>query len=247
MGRARLIGLTYSPWTERARWALDHHGVTYTYQEHVPLLGEPLLRWQARGAGEVRATVPLLRADGQAIGDSLKIMQWADARGDGSLRAAEPEVAAWAARVEPALSRGRQRITHRTLASPAVLREAAATAMPDALAGVASPVAAAGARFIAKKYGFDPDAPEPELTPMIEVMEAIRAALDGGEHVVGDALTAADLLAASAVQMIQPVGDAWVRLAPATRGAWTVPELAARFEDVVAWRDRLYAAHRARR
>ena len=43
-----LYGLSLSPWTERARWALDHHGVAYDYHEHVPMLGEVLLRMKAR-------------------------------------------------------------------------------------------------------------------------------------------------------------------------------------------------------
>ena len=43
-----LYGLTQSAWTEKARWALEHHGIAYRYHEHVPVLGEVLLRLKAR-------------------------------------------------------------------------------------------------------------------------------------------------------------------------------------------------------
>src|SRR5262245_44456729 len=42
--RRALLGAFYSPWTERARWALDHHGIAYRFEEHVPVVGELALR-----------------------------------------------------------------------------------------------------------------------------------------------------------------------------------------------------------
>jgi hypothetical protein len=41
--------------------------------------------------------------------------------------------------------------------------------------------------------------------------------------------------------------DAPRALGPATRDAWSTPELPSRHADLVEWRDRLYATHRARR
>ena len=42
--RGELIGIGYSPWTEKARWALDHHGIDYRYSEHLILFGMLPLR-----------------------------------------------------------------------------------------------------------------------------------------------------------------------------------------------------------
>ena len=39
-----LVGLAYSPWTQKARWALTHHGVPHDFESYVPTLGEPKLR-----------------------------------------------------------------------------------------------------------------------------------------------------------------------------------------------------------
>src|SRR5580658_7746154 len=40
----KLVSLHVSPWSERAKWALDHHRLAYTVVEHVPIAGERRLR-----------------------------------------------------------------------------------------------------------------------------------------------------------------------------------------------------------
>jgi glutathione S-transferase len=78
-----LVGEYFSPWTEKARWALDHHRLEYRYREHVPLLGEALLRVRAdRLTG--RVSVPLLITDTGPILDSFAIAQHADRIGRGA-------------------------------------------------------------------------------------------------------------------------------------------------------------------
>jgi glutathione S-transferase len=54
-----LLALPFSPWSEKARWALDARGVPYDYRRYQPILGEPALRAKLRRArGPV--TVPVL-------------------------------------------------------------------------------------------------------------------------------------------------------------------------------------------
>lgn len=69
---ATLIGLSYSPWTRKARWALDHHGLSYTFVEHLPMLGEPLLRWKLR-RWRAPVTVPAFIDKGARLMDSCTI------------------------------------------------------------------------------------------------------------------------------------------------------------------------------
>jgi glutathione S-transferase len=75
-----LIGLAYSPWTEKARWALDYCRVPYRYQEHVILLGMPAL--VLKSWGEKERTVPMLRVSTSSgrriLMDSFEIAKWAD-------------------------------------------------------------------------------------------------------------------------------------------------------------------------
>lgn len=65
-----LVLLPYSPWSERASWALDHHDLVYRRVDHVPVIGERRLRrWVGRREGP--ATVPVL-----IEGDTVLTQSW---------------------------------------------------------------------------------------------------------------------------------------------------------------------------
>ena len=68
-----LYGIAYSPWTMKARWALDHHKIPYRYREHLILFGMPELRWRLKKPfGDI--TVPLLvNGGGNSVMDSFEI------------------------------------------------------------------------------------------------------------------------------------------------------------------------------
>ena len=74
MASLTLIELYPSPWSERARWALEWKRVPYARREYQPLAGEEELR-RATGI----ATVPVLLADGEVIGDSDAALDWLEA------------------------------------------------------------------------------------------------------------------------------------------------------------------------
>jgi len=248
MSDITLYGVGYSPWTERARWALDHHRIAYRYREHIPMVGEPLLRLRARGAAGAKPTVPLLVHQGGAIGDSLGIMRYADACGRGpSLRSDSAGAAAWAERIEQGLGAGRARLTAAILADPEALRESMLPVSPAPLAGMLRPVAAQGARFIAKKYGADLAQVDAHVEAQRRVCLALRDALGGRQHLEADALCASDLLAATFLQMVEPVQHPRIVLLPALRRAWTAAPLVDEFADLLAWRDGLYATARGTR
>src|SRR5690606_1635100 len=94
------------------------------------------------------------------------------------------------------------------------------------LGRVASALAGQGARFILWKYA---GATPPEtLEAMGRGLNELRAML-GGRRYLLDSFSYADIAAAVALQPIQPVADRFLRLGPATREAWTEPELADEF------------------
>jgi glutathione S-transferase len=246
MKRVELTGLAYSPWTERARWALDHHRIDYRYAEHVPLLGEPVLRWKARRAGlSGRTTVPLLRGENTALMDSMDIIRWADVQGSGeSLRADSQTVADWLPAIEDGLSAVRARVTAGVLADRAAQVASAKAAVPDLLAGVFAPVAVQGARFIARKHRVDLDDREAHRSTCRSLAERMRKQIGGRTFADGERIGALDLLFCSFLQGIGPVGAPWMPLDPAIERVWTDAPLAEEFGDLLAWRDRLYSAHR---
>jgi len=67
-----LVGEAYSPFSEKARWALDHHRIPYAYREHYPLIGELSLRLRARRL-KGRVSTPLLLAPEGPVLDSFAI------------------------------------------------------------------------------------------------------------------------------------------------------------------------------
>ena len=230
-----LYGMHYSPWSQRARWALEHHHIDYHYREHTPLLGEFALRRRGRAGGiQGRISVPMLVLPEEVLSDSWDIICHADRVGTGaSLQTDKSEVSSWASRLEPAYDAARRRVTRRTLESKSALTEAAAGAVPRWLAGPSSPIAAIGARFIGRKYRFDPKSACNQET-LVGGLEAIREALGEGPFIY-ETFSAADIIAASLVTAVQP--HAAASLGPATRAVWTDEELLERFSDLVTWRD----------
>lgn len=242
----KLVLLPYSPWSEKARFALDHHGVPYALEVHAPVTGELGLRLRL-GRPFAKATVPVLFDDREAFTDSLAIAEQAERVGRGSALfpdAHRAEIMAWNAASERALASGRKRVFQRTLADTNALEQNLVGVVPGPLRSSARPIAANAVRYMQAKYSvgsIDANVIETEL-------ENLRAALaDGRRYLVGGTFTYADIAMAVVLQMVEPVADAHLRIAAHVRRTFRDPELAARFPDLIEWRDRIYDAHRKRR
>lgn len=245
MTRPTLHGLSYSPWTERARWALDHHGIPYRYRPHTPMLGEPLLRRAAKvGPGE-RATAPLF-IDAQGIHrDSIDIIVHADRIGTATkLVRDEAELRAMAAVAERGLHAMRARVTAGILASREALRESAMAAVPELFASAIAPVAAMGARFVARKYGAPLDREAANLAQVRETLRELAARIDTGHVPTKETLGAEHLIFATFLQGIRPVEVRHIPLRPALRRVWTTDALVEEAAPLLAWRDALYQSAR---
>ena len=142
----------------------------------------------------------------------------------------------WQARADAAMEAGRALTTRRIGDDPEALVEQ----LPPGLPAAFRPLATFGVGYFVRKYGLDARNPADDRARVADALRALRAALDGGEHVAGDAFTYADILAA----MVVPGPVPRARLGEASRRAWTDPALADEFSDLIAWRERLYAAHR---
>src|SRR5688572_658766 len=146
-----LYGLSESPWTERARWALDHHGITFRYREHVPLLGEIVLR---RKANTAKASVPLLVDGSDAVMGSFEIAQHAERMGRGAAlfpRDADAEIAHFSDLADRITRIGRAFRLKGLRASKEAQREALPSFVPDALRGIMAASGAVAAAFLARK------------------------------------------------------------------------------------------------
>jgi glutathione S-transferase len=238
-----LYGIPYSPWSEKARWALDHHGVPYAFHAHVPFLGEPLLRAKA-GRLRGRATVPLLVDEAGTTTESFEIARRAEAIGRGrTLFPADRlnEIRRFNESSDRIMDVGRGVVLRNLLRDPQAQREALPPFVPDVVRWALTPMTRVATRFIARKYGASPRSDDDRV--VTAALQGLRAALDGKAYLLSE-LTYADIAMAAAMQFVSPVSDEYIPLGPATRSCWSLPHIARDFADLVAWRDELYRRHR---
>lgn len=242
-----LIAISYSPWSEKARWALDHHGVRYDEVEYMPMLGEPALR-KRLGKWTGKISVPLLIKSDGPIQDSYKIAKYAEEIGSNPTSLFPPgmheKIAGWNEQSEMALEAGRALVSIHVLEDPAAQREAMPPMPKPLLGALKKPVAAMGVAFLRRKYGYG-KATDEHRRNLRQVLSNVRGVLgDGRPFLLGDEFSYADICAAVSIHCIKPVTDEFIKLGPATRKAWTDEELASEFETLLDWRDQLYESQR---
>ncbi|AKQ63821.1 hypothetical protein A176_000733 [Myxococcus hansupus] len=236
-----LVGEAFSPWTQKARWALAYCGVAFAYQEYIPTLSEPLLRWRMRQwSGAV--SVPVLLVGPQVVRGSWDIARYAAQRaGDERLGDFEA-VAPWNQLGEAALAEARTRVVRRVLADPEALDEASAAVLPRPLRRPLRFIARDAARRLDRKYRH-------LVVPgsLRQALERTRAGLlaAGGDHLLGR-FSYADVIMAVVLEAVAPAAQIEPPLGPATRRCWSDDALAGEFADLLQWRARLVAAHSAR-
>lgn len=244
-----LVHLPYSPWSERARWALDARAVAHRRRTYQPLFGEPELRLRLRRLrGPV--TVPLLITGDGVLGDSYDIARWADWQGTGaSLFPAgqEDQVRRWHEWSERALCAGRAISLSRIVGSEASLRELVPRPLRR-LGGGAVALARFGVARAQRKYGTTArpeQAWREEIAAALEELaQALGADPAAGPTTLLGAFSFADITAAQALISLVPPEDRYLRMGQETRRAFGDPALLARFPQLAAWRDALYARHR---
>lgn len=245
-----LIHLPFSPWSEKARWALELCGVQYASREYVPLFGElELRRLLQRWQGPV--TVPVLCDGDRVFSDSYSIACYAQQHGGKRTlfpKGQEARIAHYSELSEQGLAAGRALALARMLTSPAALREV----LPSPLrrAGVLSVAfGRAAIRRTYRKYEGHLSPAERHEQVLSEVLETLRADLasspsSGTPKTLLAELSYADVAMAQVVACLRPP-SLGLRLGRAMRSAFEHPRLAERYLDLVAWRDALYARYRS--
>lgn len=238
-----LYQIHYSPWSEKARWALEHHGLEYRRIDYQPMLGEPALRLRLR---QVRGpvTVPVLFDGDRVFSDSMDIARHAEAEGEGApLLAAEhlEEILRWNDTSQAALAVGRMQTTLRTAESMPAQVEVVKPLAPAGLEVAMRPLALTGIAYLKKKYGPMARDERPFEASLLALRSAIEAS--PSEYILGE-FSYADIAMAVVMQFVDPVDDRHLRLGAATRPCWRNPELAQRYPDLLQWRDEIYDRHR---
>lgn len=240
-----LEGMCYSPWTEKARWALDHHEIPYAYREHLILMGMPKLRWEMRRPfGDI--TVPaLLLGHGKWIMDSYNIAQWADEKGTESKLFSpdlDDEIIRWNELSEEACDAARGLVLIRLKTDKEAQKAALPAFVPENLKKALVTMSLIGGSYISQSFGSHHRSYDEHRERLrsfaIEVTENLK-----GEYLLGR-FSYADLAVAASLNAIRPVSEKYLRLPQPIRKLWTDNELASEFSGLLAWRDRIYLQHR---
>ncbi len=232
-----VIGESFSPWTKKARWALERCGVDYDYEEYVPTLSEPKLRWRLRQfTGSVSVPVAI---DGQVVQrGSWDIARYGAQVAGENLLGDWQQIAPWNDLSEDALAAGRTRVVRAIKDDQIALRESLPSFIPPGLRSSLTFVARDAVRRLDRKYAHlvRPDAIETAL-------EATRAQLQksNAQFLLGQ-FSYADIAMAAVLEVIQPIARVEPPLGPATSACWLDRELAEKYPDLIAWRDQLAAS-----
>ena len=249
MDKLELLHIPYSPWSEKARFALGVRNIAYVSRIYQPILGELPLRLRLQKLTG-RVSVPVLFTPDGPVEDSFAIARWAAAHGSGPElfpSGAEAEIGRWNAVSERALAAGRALSLGRVLGDREALLEMVPKGLRGVLGSLGVKVAAAGVRRTLRKY----DAIGKEhARGLVEAFGELRRGIlaapaneVGPRYLLGQ-LTYADIAAAQVVAFIAPPTTG-LRIGPANRRAFTDATLGAQWADLVRWRDALYARHRA--
>lgn len=238
------VALPYSPWSEKARWAMDHHQIDYHEREYMPIFGVPMMRLKLRKLrGNI--TVPILFTGSDIYPDSYEIAQYADSVGRNPPlfpADARADIDRWNQLSEQILAGSRALATWRAADDPQVLEESVPRQLPKPMRQVFGRL---GVRYLHRKYRLNDSDRDGYVAIIRAALTELRTALSERDHILSE-FSYADITMAIALQLFNPVDHEYIRLGRATRQCMTDPELSSEFADLGEWRDRTYAAHRRR-
>jgi glutathione S-transferase len=234
-----LYEIPYSPWSEKARWALDHHRIPYHRVRHIVGLAVPRLRLRTRRL-RGPATLPTLIDSGEVVMDSWNIALYADRIGGAVSLIPDHlhgEIARWNEETEQALSAGRALLMGRWME----WGEQGRSVEDGGWAGSAF-LLKVRARVVLARYGAGKSREE-QRRRFVEFLDRLRERLHGNCYLL-DQFSYADIAGAAPLQFIAPVANEYIPLSDSQRTLWTDVELARTAGPLLQWRDSLYERHR---
>lgn len=254
--RAEFVGLSLSPYSDRARWALDWCGVEYEYREHLLIFGMPALRWRLGNlTGDV--TVPVLFTRPLPLTDSYDIARYADREGTerpngrAGLFPAEnvQAIASFNRLSEEIMDAGRALTALKIANDPAAQSASLPPFIPRFLRGLFRPLASLGVRYLARSFGFDGTTIDAQRELLRERLGRFRERLNAAPPAAGESpryllgrFTYADVTMAVSLMFVDPVDEKYKRLPGKARQCWHDEPLAREFKDLLEWRDSIYLA-----
>lgn len=230
-----------SHYCEKTRWNLDAKGLPYVARDLVPGVHVFVVR---RLVGKRNHTVPVLLDQGKSIGDSVAIAAYLEqAYPDKPLLPRDEALRARALDLEAYFGKNAGRAVRQWLYGQLVERSGDAPAVM--LEAYPAPVRLVG-RVLAKRiegalrkqYRLDPAGIAAARATLIEVFERIELETqsDPVRYLVGDALSIADITAASLLApLVAPPGSTWDSTEGKARESATIRAFRAELSTRPGW------------
>ncbi len=238
----RLFALPYSPWSERARWSLNHHQIPYIEHEYQPLLSEPKLRWQTRKwRGPI--SVPVLITEQSTLLGSMEIAEYAEQVGTGTPLMSPtfaPDIKTWVLQADGIMSAGRAILIHNLMHSKEAMRASLPSWVPPTLRRYGHPVSHWVLKRLGHKYGCFQYRPDDWTKTMRSSLIKWRSV---EKPYLNQEFTIAEMSMVLALQFAEPCCSSVIPLHLQTRSCWRHDQLASEFEDLINWRDDMLNLH----
>ncbi|KAK9833286.1 hypothetical protein WJX81_003213 [Elliptochloris bilobata] len=216
---------------------MDFEVISYS-----PFLGEPWLRLKL-GDWRGRITIPVLLLPSGALRDSFDIAAWGNEHRAKDVGDLFPEphkqaICQWNEKSEVLLGYVRISAIVSAEQNPTALKNL----LPPFLRGL-GPVTTYLCKYLIStvkaKYKDMGGSREQALAVLGELSSALKAG--SGQHLIGGALTYADITMAVPLKLMVPVGPPYNSLGGSPVGAaFDIPGLLDGFPDLVAWRNSIY-------
>jgi glutathione S-transferase len=195
--------LPVSHYSEKARWALDHKGVEH--RRRAPLPGQHMIFALALTRGKEK-TFPVLQLDGRTFGDSTAVIAALEERyPEPPLYPADPEQRHRALELEEFFDEelgpyARHAVFYELINDPATFGAVAARAVPGPLGKNERLVGTYARIYTSIRFGANSrEGAEQARAKILAAFDRLERELDanGGQYLVGDGFTVADLSAAA--------------------------------------------------
>ena len=197
MANLTLLQFWFSHYSEKARWTLDFKGLDYKTRTFLPGPHERRVR---RLSGQT--AVPVLRADGEVIAGSTRIMEWIEEKyPEPTLTPADPAMAEEAGALQKWFDEsgadGRRALLSHFVTEPTVMADLFAVGQPAVKKHFYRLIFRARVKGIRARPGFDEQGIREGERRIGETLDRIESERGAGRYLVGDRFSLADLTAAA--------------------------------------------------
>ncbi len=248
--RPRLWQIDISHFSEKARWALDHKGIDHNRRSPLPGVHIAVALWLTRGASK---TFPVLELEGRTIGDSTAVIAALEERfPDHPLYPEDPEQQRRALELEDFFDEelgpyARLAVFHDLIGEPELFAEIAVQSVPAPMGRAKGLVGAYARGYTSLRFGADNDeAAARARAKIVAAMDRLDAELEanGGEFLIGDRFSVADLTAASLFFPVVAPENAPVPADQPTPAAFEEFREGLRHRPGYAWVEETFRRHR---